>query len=329
MTSRWRKRLKTITPARTALAAAALLFAVAAGHAQMSLPPKLRGPEPRGPDAAQLRRGQTAYVMANCHLCHGPTLAEARGGGADLYNSTLVLDDDHGDMIGPVVRAGIPFTQTAMPRYPDLPQADLVDMVAYIHFMRQVLREQRALAAGIDGASGSVGAGRSYFFEKCASCHADDKDLSRVVAGNSGAALLRAILRPAPASDQARADATGREAHLRLLEGYTPADLANLIAYLQSTEGKLTGAHARAMIAPPREIQTRFERKCSNCHGPGGSGGDRGPPLVNSASVAARGDDGLRAAIREGLPGGMPAFRMSDRELNEYVALLKKRNPAP
>ena len=293
--------------------------------AQTTLPPRMRGPVPVGPDAARLLRGQKAYVMADCHLCHGVTLAEARGGGADLAHSRVVEMDEDGSMIGPVVRAGLPRTQTAMPSYPDLPADQLSDMVAYIHFMRQQLHEKMVLAA--PAAGGNAAAGRAYFFENCASCHNGAKDLQKAVATQDAQSLRSHIVRPAVTQPSAQAGEPGRAIHLRLLESFEPADAANLVAYLQSSRGTVSEDMARAMKSPPREIATQVERNCSVCHGPNGSGGDRAPALVNNPDIANLDSDGIKAILKNGLPGGMPAFNFSERELDDYVAWLKARSP--
>src|SRR3984893_6180607 len=55
-------------------------------------------------DPAAVDRGQKAFVSA-CGFCHG---ANAKGGesGPDLLRSVLVLDDDNGERIGPVILNG-------------------------------------------------------------------------------------------------------------------------------------------------------------------------------------------------------------------------------
>ncbi len=309
------------------LTMALFAFGGSAIRAQMTLPAKLRGPAIAGPIKAQLERGQNSYVMNNCHLCHGPTLAEARGGGADLANSLIVKMDFGGDMIGPVVKAGLPFTQTAMPQYPGMTDSELADLVAYIHYMRQQLHEKNALAIPVT-APASVASGQAFFFQNCASCHNGAKDLSKVVSKSDNRALSALIIRPGVAQPSAAIDAPGRQVHLALLEGYLPADVANLTAYLRQSGGVLSAAFAKAMIPPRREISARFAEQCAMCHGPNGSGGDRAPGLVNNADLKELDVDSIKSLIATGLPGGMPAFHLSDEELNDYAVWLKARSRA-
>ena len=68
----------------------------------------------RQPDEAAAARGKPLFV-SNCSFCHG---ANARGGdtGPDLLRSAVVLHDDKGEEIGPVVRNGR--TARGMPAFP-------------------------------------------------------------------------------------------------------------------------------------------------------------------------------------------------------------------
>jgi cytochrome c oxidase cbb3-type subunit 3 len=72
-----------------------------------------------------------------------------------------------------------------------------------------------------------------------------------------------------------------------------------------------------------------FERNCSFCHGPEGTGGNGGPDLVRSVLVNhdERGNL-IGPTIRNGRPGkGMPAFpNFSDAQINDIVAFLHQRN---
>lgn len=318
----WKK-----APSRSLLAlglAGGLFVAVAAVRAQMSLPPSLRGPEIHGPDTAKLTRGQEVYVYADCHYCHGSTLKNARGGGVNLAYSRLVQNDVDGDMIGPVVKAGILRTQTAMPTFATMSDSEMSDMAAYIHYMRQVLHE--AEAANAKAAQGDATAGSAFFMANCAACHSGRTELAPRIASLDEAALRQAILRPAPARADAAGDAPGRREHLRLLEAYTPKDVADLMAYLQVSKGRLSTAQARAQAPKPLSIAVRFEQNCSMCHGEGGRGGDRGPALAHNPEVKALGMAGIEAAIENGMPGGMPAFKVGAKERADYARYLLHLN---
>ena len=66
-------------------------------------------------DAATLERGKTAFV-SHCGFCHG---SNAKGGesGPDLVRSVQVIDDENGNLIGPVVRGGRQAAGNAEVRY--------------------------------------------------------------------------------------------------------------------------------------------------------------------------------------------------------------------
>src|SRR4051812_48358557 len=58
------------------------------------------------PPADAVERGKTIFVT-NCGFCHGTT-ARGGDGGPDLVRSVIVLDDEQGDQVGPVILAGRP-----------------------------------------------------------------------------------------------------------------------------------------------------------------------------------------------------------------------------
>ena len=89
-----------------------------------------------------LERGRTVYVLNTCHFCHGVDLTKATMGAAVLMHSALVGADENGNVIGAIVRAGIPNLQTSMPSYPDLTQQEVEDLAAYIHYLRQLGRHR-------------------------------------------------------------------------------------------------------------------------------------------------------------------------------------------
>ena len=76
-------------------------------------PPQRRQDYPQRPaaDAASVERGKALYGV-NCQFCHG---ADTRGGdsGPSLLRSSTVLDDQHGELMAPIVRSGRP----GMPKF--------------------------------------------------------------------------------------------------------------------------------------------------------------------------------------------------------------------
>jgi hypothetical protein len=115
----------------------------------------------KAPTAA-LERGRTVYVLNHCHFCHGVDLTRATMGAANLSQSPFVATDEDGNLIGPLVKAGLPNLQTAMPSYSELTPDEIVDLARYIHFLRQQARF-RELSRLTDTPAGDRGAGETYF----------------------------------------------------------------------------------------------------------------------------------------------------------------------
>jgi cytochrome c oxidase cbb3-type subunit 3 len=133
--------------------------------------PRTAYPDRPPGDPAAVERGQGLY-RANCAFCHG---ADTRGGdsGPSLLRSGLVLDDQRGELVGPVVKNGR--VDRGMPKFP-FTDDQMSDLAAFIHSFR---------AAGYDESRvkppsilvGDAKAGEAYFSAKCASCHSAAGDL--------------------------------------------------------------------------------------------------------------------------------------------------------
>ena len=185
---------------------------------------------------AELERGRTVYVLSSCHFCHGIDLTGAAMGAANLMTRPLVGRDESGNLIGPIVRKGLPNLQTAMPQYPDYTDQQISDLAAYIHYLRQQGRYRELMTASEDG-SGGAAAGREYFngTGKCGGCHSLDKDLKAVSTRYDDTRLRARLLRPGPENAVAGNGASaGLVAHLKLLEKYSDADVRNLLAFLKT-----------------------------------------------------------------------------------------------
>jgi mono/diheme cytochrome c family protein len=184
-----------------------------------------------------LERGRAVYVLNHCHFCHGVDLTRATMGAANLSQSPFVGTDEDGNMIGPLVKAGLPNLQTAMPSYSELTQEEIVDLARYIHFLRQQARF-RELSRLTDAPSGDRAAGEAYFngAANCRSCHSATGDLAGIGRKYAEAKLRERLLRPGPPMPGEGASPTaGHAAHLRLLENYTPANVQDLVAYLAAS----------------------------------------------------------------------------------------------
>lgn len=183
-----------------------------------------------------LQHSKEMYVLYGCSYCHGLYL-ESRGEATDLMHSRLVGRDENANLIGPLLRAGIPQTAklSPMPQFSDLSDQQISAIAAWIHYARQQGRYKELIEAK-DLSSGNAAAGKVYFERTCNSCHSMPGDLKRED-GPLRARILRPKFVDAPASwrvEQLRDTkaAAARQRHLALLENYTPDEVANLIAYL-------------------------------------------------------------------------------------------------
>jgi cytochrome c oxidase cbb3-type subunit 3 len=151
--------------------------------------------------AEQIRAGEPKFV-SQCGFCHGRDAAGDETG-TDLTRSKLVAEDDRGDRIGPVVRAGRP--DQGMPAF-TVSDADLSAMVAFIHDRKtkaEALGGGRRSVEATDLATGNAEAGLRYFDRACARCHSATGNLKGIASKYQGLALLQRMLypsgRPAPA----------------------------------------------------------------------------------------------------------------------------------
>jgi cytochrome c oxidase cbb3-type subunit 3 len=170
----------------------------AAGAAQAPAAPTVTTEEPQGgrggrggrggggfanayPQHAQappekIAAGKTLYDI-NCSFCHG---ADARGGegGPNLLRSELVMDDQNGELITPVVQNGRP--GTAMPSF-KLTADQISDIAAFIHSFRVAGYDlSRDVPTNI--VVGNAQDGEAFFNGpgKCNTCHSVTGDLAGI-----------------------------------------------------------------------------------------------------------------------------------------------------
>jgi cytochrome c oxidase cbb3-type subunit III len=147
------------------------------GRGQATFPAQQRPPG----DPAVVARGKTLYEV-NCRLCHGADLRGGDMGGVNLLRSNLVLTDQHGELILPVVKSG---RQTPglppMPPFPQIADDDVKAIAEYIHSVAATMRGQGNPPPGppvvLNILVGDANAGKAYFDAKCASCHSATGDL--------------------------------------------------------------------------------------------------------------------------------------------------------
>jgi cytochrome c oxidase cbb3-type subunit III len=147
---------------------AAVLWSASAGLAQLISRPV--------PPADAVERGQKQFV-AQCASCHG---ANARGddNGPDLVRSEIVLDDEQGSLIGPLIRQGRP--NDGMPAF-DLSDAQIQDVAAFLRERTQAAINRNAYPI-LNVLTGDAKAGEAYFngAGRCNTCHSATGDLAGI-----------------------------------------------------------------------------------------------------------------------------------------------------
>ena len=150
------------------------------------------------PDEAAAKKGEPLYNQY-CSTCHGKNARGAQG--PNLVRSVVVLHDEKGEEIGPVIKNGKP--AAGMPGFPALSHDDLYNIAQYLHLQVE-LTANRGTYGATYGAlrnqiSGDPRKGEAFFNGSCKSCHSATGDLARIGAKYPQAAALQSrFLWPAP-----------------------------------------------------------------------------------------------------------------------------------
>jgi mono/diheme cytochrome c family protein len=122
----------------------------------------------------QVAHGQQLF-KSNCSFCHG---SDARGGetGPNLVRAQVVLADQHGELITPIVQNGIP--ARGMPKF-TLSVSDIAAIAAWLH--SQPLSD-RGAPSTLDILVGNGKEGEAYFngAGHCTQCHSVSGDLAGI-----------------------------------------------------------------------------------------------------------------------------------------------------
>jgi cytochrome c oxidase cbb3-type subunit 3 len=145
-------------------------------------------------DKEAAERGRKIFVPA-CGFCHGN---DAHGKtGPDLVRSALVLHDDKGNVIGPVIQNGRP--ERGMPAFSSLATEQIADISVFLHSLAADVKNRFAYKIG-DVITGDAQKGAMFFNGDghCGSCHSATADLAHVAAKYEPVELQRRMLYPAP-----------------------------------------------------------------------------------------------------------------------------------
>jgi cytochrome c oxidase cbb3-type subunit 3 len=142
-------------------------------------------------DPALVARGNTVYGI-ECRSCHGGDLRGGDLGGPNLLRSQVVLNDQEGELIHPIV-AGSRQPQ-GMPAI-KMSDDDVKAVSAFIHSVVATSRGQGSPPAGppvvLNVLVGDPVAGQKYFSAKCSACHSTTGDLAGIGARMPEAMLLQ------------------------------------------------------------------------------------------------------------------------------------------
>jgi cytochrome c oxidase cbb3-type subunit III len=145
-------------------------------------------------DKEAAERGRKIFVPT-CGFCHGN---DAHGkSGPDLVRSVLVLHDNKGDVLGPVIRNGRP--ERGMPGFSALSAEQIADISTFLHSRAADVSNRFAYKIG-DLITGDANKGAAFFNGDghCGSCHSATGDLAHVATKYEPVELQRRMLYPAP-----------------------------------------------------------------------------------------------------------------------------------
>jgi cytochrome c oxidase cbb3-type subunit 3 len=151
-----------------------------------------------------------------CGFCHG---ADGRGGqGPDLLRSSVVLDDDKGELIGPVIQNGRP--NKGMPAFSSLTEEQVRAIAEFLH-MQVELAANRGTYQVQNIVTGNAQAGEAYFKGegKCTTCHSVSGDLAHIGSKLTPADLQAAELYPDTRGNEFGGTQRPRQVSVTLADG--------------------------------------------------------------------------------------------------------------
>jgi cytochrome c oxidase cbb3-type subunit 3 len=131
-------------------------------------------------DPAAVERGQ-ALFRSSCGFCHGNDATGSRA--PDLLRSPILLHDDRGNLLGPVIHNGRP--DKGMPSFAALKDDEVADIVAFLHHQATAALHSAHVPGDYPLSkllTGNAEAGKRYFYGSggCSTCHSATGDLAGV-----------------------------------------------------------------------------------------------------------------------------------------------------
>lgn len=160
------------------------------GGQRANFPQQQRAPG----DPAVIARGRALYGV-RCGACHGADMRGGDQGGPNLLRSQILLTDQHGENIVPVIRDGRQGAVGTMPAF-HLPEEDMLAIAEYIHsVLGQAGRQGRPPGSEtvpeLNVIVGDAAAGQRYFEKVCSRCHSPAGNLRGVASRVADARALQ------------------------------------------------------------------------------------------------------------------------------------------
>jgi len=220
--------------------------------------------DPKAPppkyDPVSVERGKQNFA-STCGFCHGAT---GKGGekGPDLLRSVLVIDDDGGKNIGPVILKGRP--ERGMPRFPLTPE-QITDIANFLHNSIESTKDRDNYKI-LNIVTGDPKSGEAYFngAGKCSSCHSATGDLKKIGAKYEPVTLQGKILQPdyswSEGDPPKRVSAIGITVTLPSGESFTgtPTYVDDFTVSLREPDGAYR-SFKRTKDSPRVEIKNRLQ----------------------------------------------------------------------
>jgi cytochrome c oxidase cbb3-type subunit 3 len=131
-------------------------------------------------DPAVIERGKSIYSVT-CSACHGVDARGGQLGGPNLLRSQLVLSDQEGELIVPVIQTGRP--DKGMPPMP-VNAEDAKAVATFLHSLLAAAGRQGSPPPGeippLNVLVGDSTAGQAFFAAKCTTCHSATGDLQGI-----------------------------------------------------------------------------------------------------------------------------------------------------
>lgn len=156
-------------------------------------------PQPRQQtkeDAAAVGRGRAEF-KSSCGFCHGNDATGSRA--PDLIRSAILSHDDHGNLLGPVIRNGRP--EKGMPSFSTLKDDQIADIVAFLHSQAKTALNSAEVPGDYPVAkllTGDANAGKAFFngVSGCSKCHSVTGDLKGIAGRYSPIDLQQEMIYP-------------------------------------------------------------------------------------------------------------------------------------